>query len=438
MSKLRVVKPLDNNMVKYINSLPDGTTIEFDNTKGQNKEYFKIIKNTITIRIIGGLNEVEKPKFNTQEYYDRTLYKPSEVFKIIDKMEQIESKINPSWNDLEKAMYIYKTMCEGMKYDHIDVPYKGRDLNRNLLGFLTGKSVCAGFAMMYKEMLDRQGIRCLYQNKQHGHSWNLVEIDGKLVPVDLTWDNTLNEKDNNRCDFAYFGRNKDFFKNPNHQVSGEKVHQTDYLTDNEVINAYKKITKKTGIHSKMNSYKDRYGKITYYLTINEGKYKRSIFVCGNKIQTAVYDNTMTVEEILSYGLYKYDKEHFEFSKNRDEIQHLRNHNKCISKYKRDDGSEFLLITSGKIVNNLIGHKYIEINKEKDGTYLDGETLNSDKNLVQEPDTMRKGIANILLSKSRIIDKINRFNGYVGYPGMENGRFVKFYNEEVERQMGINR
>ena len=189
MSKLRVVKPLDNNMVKYINSLPDGTTIEFDNTKGQNKEYFKNIKNTITIRIIGGLNEVEKPKFNTQEYYDRTLYKPSEVYRIIDKMEQIESKINPSWNDLEKAMYIYKTMCEGMKYDHIDVPYKGRDLNRNLLGFLTGKSVCAGFAMMYKEMLDRQGIRCLYQNKQHGHSWNLVEIDGKLVPVDLTWDN---------------------------------------------------------------------------------------------------------------------------------------------------------------------------------------------------------------------------------------------------------
>ena len=202
-----------------------------------------IIKSTITIRIIGGLDEKEKPKFDSQQYYDRTLYRPSEVYRIIEKMEQIENKINPSWNDLEKAMFIYKTMCEGMKYDHIDIPYKGRDLNRNLLGFLTGKSVCAGFAMMFKEMMDRQGIRCLYQNRQHGHAWNLLEINGKLVPIDLTWDNTLNENQNNRCDFKYFGRDKNFFNNPNHQVTGEKIHQASFLTDNEVLNANRNITK---------------------------------------------------------------------------------------------------------------------------------------------------------------------------------------------------
>ena len=438
MNKIRVVKPLDNTMVAYINSLPDGTTIEFVNTRNQKKEYFRNIKSTITIRIIGGLDEKEKPKFDSQQYYDRTLYRPSEVYRIIEKMEQIENKINPSWNDLEKAMFIYKTMCEGMKYDHIDIPYKGRDLNRNLLGFLTGKSVCAGFAMMFKEMMDRQGIRCLYQNRQHGHAWNLLEINGKLVPIDLTWDNTLNENQNNRCDFKYFGRDKNFFNNPNHQVTGEKIHQASFLTDNEVLNANRNITKKTSIHSKMNSYKDRYGKETYYQTISEGKYKRCILICDDKIQTAVFDDTMTVEEIISYGLYKYDKEHFEFSKNRQEIPNLRKHNDCISKFERKDGSSFLLISSGQIKDNVITHKYIDISKEKDGMCLNGCNITSDHNLIHEPIEMREGIANTLLSKKRVEEKIHKFNGYVGYPGMENNRFVKYYNEQIEQQMGINR
>ena len=69
--------------VEFINSLPDETIVVFKNTVGIDKEAIKMIKPTIKIRIIGGLDEKEKPKYDSKKYFERTIYSPIEVYKII-------------------------------------------------------------------------------------------------------------------------------------------------------------------------------------------------------------------------------------------------------------------------------------------------------------------------------------------------------------------
>ena len=104
-------------------------------------------------------------------------------------------------------------------------------------------------------------------------------------------------------------------------------------------------------------------------------------------------------------------------------------------FKRNDGSEFFLQSDGKDPSGVINHKYISIENHK----MNGYTILSDDNLTNTPPAYDQGIANILLSKNRLQEKVQKFNGYVGYIGIENGRFVKYANIPVEERIsGIKR
>lgn len=71
---------------------------------------------------------------------------------------------------------------------------KSSDEIRSLRGLITKQTVCAGYSLMFKEMMDRLNIPCQYVEGRTengtGHAWNLVTIDGKLYPVDVTFDNS--------------------------------------------------------------------------------------------------------------------------------------------------------------------------------------------------------------------------------------------------------
>lgn len=421
---------LSYNDIDYINSLPDGSTIVFRNTVGIDKEAMRYIKPNIIVRIIGGLDEVEKPKFNTQKYYNRTLYKPMEVYKIIEKMETIEKAFKPDWNDLDKAMYIYQTMCENMDYDHIDMPINGRDYNRNLLGFLRGQSVCAGFSMMYKEMLERQGIRCIYQNKQHGHAWNLIEINGRLIPVDLTFDIGYKEG-NGKCNFAFFGRNENFFKDPNHIATDEKLYSTSLLTDAEFNASYEKVVEKRNVEKQAQSYVNARGEEVFYHIIPEGKYRRCILYCNGIIKSVVFDDTVREETAIHYDYFAMDSDLFVFSRDSERKQEMNGLNDNCIVYYRDDGTSFMVRATGRINRNLTAHDYISFN-DLDANKISINKIVSEDNLARVPSGLREGIANILLSRRRVYEKTRRFKGYVGYLGMEKGRYQKYYNPDNEK------
>ena len=61
-----------------------------------------------------------------------------------------------------------------------------------------GKGVCQAYAGLFIKFTNQIGINSTYvtgssknpsnDNKQEGHAWNKVEIDGKWYNIDLTWD----------------------------------------------------------------------------------------------------------------------------------------------------------------------------------------------------------------------------------------------------------
>ena len=221
--------------------------VEIENTKGQNKDLFKRFNNNITISILGGLNYEKKDKYNESIYRERTFYKPRQVYSIIKRFEEIEANLDQSWSQLEKVMYIYKVLVENLSYNYNIQSYKNKEINRNLLVIETRVGVCSGFSMVFKELMDRVGITCEYQNKDNHHSFNVIEIDDKYIPLDITQDicEKENEKDG-KCHFKYFGTKQDFYNDEVHSLYGdndEKMYEITVIPEEVLRESYQNILK---------------------------------------------------------------------------------------------------------------------------------------------------------------------------------------------------
>lgn len=234
-------RKIDDEVIDIINKLPDLTIVELKNTKGQDASSFSKITSKVLIRVIG---PYYKDKYNSEKYFYRTLYTKEEMVKIIEEMENIEKNIDPSWNDLEKAMYVYKTLTESLTYKKEDD--KDREYTRNLLVLLNKSGVCAGFSLVFKEIMDRINVKCLYQSKKGGHAWNLILINDKYYPVDLTCD-VLNYSKTGVCEFKMFGNYENFFNEEEHKTDDEIITKANTFSAYKLADAYSKI---------MNSYKN--------------------------------------------------------------------------------------------------------------------------------------------------------------------------------------
>lgn len=203
--KLRHNQPFDINYIKSrCNSYPHyNILVEVQNTKDISSYLIRQLPSNVYIRIAGGYDE-EKVSRNrhlhysngeTGEYYENAvIYTRNETIKILEEIEKIESGIKDSWSDIQKVVYIYDKLKRQIMYDP---KYKSRSSKevRSLRGLITKQTVCAGYAIIFKELLDRQGIKCEYVegNKNRpdlgAHAWNIITINGEKYPVDLTWDN---------------------------------------------------------------------------------------------------------------------------------------------------------------------------------------------------------------------------------------------------------
>ena len=356
--------------------------IVLENTKEQSPEFLEQIsrKNCGNTKIIfsvtGGLNP-KKEKFNNEHYQKRTYYSPLELSKIIKVYQSIERGIDLSWTDDQKVMYVYQEICNMMEYSEIEV--NNRDCARNLLGLLYGKSVCSGFALIFKEALDRLNITNYYQNKQSHHSWNIAYINGAYRAFELTWDTYHKDKDG--CGFRYFNRTKDFYKNKHHDIKYEDE-ETEYnivpYTDEELIKNYKIINSK---------------KVTK-LDISPNEVKE-VSLNGRKILVKIKGN-----EVFMKGV-------------------------PCKKFARDDGSKFILVFDSKI--NDLNKLYVL--EAKGGKVFIGKIYSEEK-LTNLPPEYDSTIANGLLSSERLGRKINQFNGYVGYVGKSH---AIYYDQKKERE-----
>ncbi len=230
-NKYKVVGTLTEEDINRINSFKNRTTIILDNTVGLSSELVSKIKSDrVVFSIKGGLDYDTKEKYKDSNYVDRTFVSPSGLKKIIKYFEYNESLIDPNWNEFEKAMFLYNALVVDMEYAEgsYEIIQSYGTTERSLNGILYGKLTCAGFALVYKEMLDRVGIKNYYQNQKGVHAFNVIEIEGKKYGVDVTWDNIDKKNYNGKCGFGRFGHDPKFYTRHGHQLYKDVDVSDDY------------------------------------------------------------------------------------------------------------------------------------------------------------------------------------------------------------------
>jgi len=417
--------------VNLINS-KNNIMLIFSNTKGINKDLIRKLNNTVKISILGGLDYINKNKYKGRNYIERTIFTPTSLYKVIEYFEKIESKIRYSWTDEEKCMYVYKTLAEYLhyKYDEEDDYENKKDIVRSLDGLLYGRLVCAGFALVFKEMMDRLGIKCEYQNMQRHHSWNTVEFDGKYYGLDLTWDCSNKSKDN-ECNFYYFCNDEEFYKNKNHNLSkeAEEVKYNLSTFSNEKIKSMRNNINNGNVKTKnMEKIIDIDGNIIYFIRFSEKEdyYKYMVY----------YDNQLNIINTTSKDPSILTKKNIEYAlSNNGCIENIEDINNEYVKYYRDDSSQFFIKKTQKLQNNIYEFYYYEIfEKDNELIFRRGIVLSEMDLTINYSENIKDIIANQMLSKERIKRKINYYNGYVGFIG--NDLELYCYSDFEQNELGI--
>ncbi len=204
----------DINYINYINYIcshnPNkNILVEVANTKSLNSAILKNMSPNISFRIAGAYDKERLDIYQNQifgnenakeYYYDSVIYTKNETIKIIEEMEKIERGINKNWSDIQKVVYIYEKLKTNIMYDPKFETKSSKDI-RSLRGLITKQSVCAGYSLIFKEMMDRQNIKCDFV-RGNSHAWNIITINNKMYPIDLTWDNAKYRSGNfNSLDF---------------------------------------------------------------------------------------------------------------------------------------------------------------------------------------------------------------------------------------------
>ena len=361
---------------------PQDICLVIPNTKKQSHERLEEIANKypdIIISVTGGLDP-RKQKFNNEHYQGRTYYNSRELSKIVKFFYNMERQMDINWTYTQKAMFAYKYLYDRMEYVKDNFMPNGRDVARNLCGLLYGKATCSGFSMIYKEVLDRLGIKNIYQNVQDHHSWVLAYLDGHYRPIELTWEVNLKQPDG--ITFFGFGRLDNFYDNKHHNLTNEQEEQTYPLitfTQDEIQKNYDIITSPKNPEIDLNEL------IAKPLELN---------VSGKQYIISKTNNGCKIEG-----------------------EPKRN-------FIRKDGSVFMLIKISK-QGELYSYCYLDIKNDKVRVYK----IYSETELDKEPTHHNSIIADELLSIERIERKIKGFNGYVGKIGP---MCDILYNDSFER------
>ncbi len=145
-----------------------------------------------------------------------------------EKQAQIEAKVNSiiasmpaDADEYTRVKYAYDYIVSHTLYDG------SAEYNQNIVSvFLNGRSVCQGYSMALKYLLDRMGIMCtIVYGKAQGenHSWNMVRMDGVECFVDATWGDASyldgpEAEEEDKINYNYFGANDELLLRT-HQIS---------------------------------------------------------------------------------------------------------------------------------------------------------------------------------------------------------------------------
>lgn len=146
----------------------------------------------------------ETTKIVIDPEYTMTQEERQEKQGLIDaKAEEYLRGISSEASDYEKMKYIYDCLTTNVIYN------QNAPDNQNICSvFLTGETVCQGYAYATQYLLQKLNIPCVTVTGTalgEGHAWNLVQLDGDYYYVDTTWGSNSNQEEYaNQINYAYF------------------------------------------------------------------------------------------------------------------------------------------------------------------------------------------------------------------------------------------
>lgn len=301
-------EPFDVNYVNNICSQYPNSRIlvEVQNTKGISSSMIRQLSSNVSIRISGGYDssrinrtkEGNDLEWSQTNYNDAVIYTRNETIKLLEEIEKIENGMNKNWSDIQKLLFVYNKIKRGIMYEPKSERMSDSSV-RSLRGLISKNTVCAGYALILKEFMDRSNIKCEYVEghteldkdgkKTKAHAWNIVTIDGKKYPIDVTWDNTRFRSGKSKT-FDWFASDVSYFSKCHLQSLGEETQDYEHTLSTIDPQIIKKLSLQMGFERALD-----YSTTTYYGTRKDGSRYIVAQIGDNTINNVTYYRYYYVE-----------------------------------------------------------------------------------------------------------------------------------------------
>lgn len=159
---------------------------------------------------------------------------PARISTFNQKAEVFLAGVDMSWNDVTKARYLHDMLAQYVEYDtkYETITNTDYELYRTQMRIYTSygaivdnNAVCEGYAMAYKYLLSRVGVKAYYvQSVVKRHAWNIIQTNGNFYHVDITHDDPT---------YDNLGRvnHNNFFKSDNWFNNDGDAEHTSWITN---------------------------------------------------------------------------------------------------------------------------------------------------------------------------------------------------------------
>lgn len=133
------------------------------------------------------------------------------------KIQEIVDEANKYNLDSDKIQFVHDKLIEMGTYTQYSDKEK-REYQSIVSIFESGRTVCGGFSYSFKLLMDRIGIESIGAQfisddpKVESHIWNLVKVGDTWLNIDVTYDNSLDERGEYKYTY-YLKDNNTFYTN---------------------------------------------------------------------------------------------------------------------------------------------------------------------------------------------------------------------------------
>ena len=187
-------------------------------------------------------------------------------------------------SDMDKALAVYDLTAVNCEYDESASPFKSY-FPYTAYGCLVGhKAVCQGYALAYKDLMNRLGVDCVYvTSDEMNHGWNMVKIDSQWYHADVTFDDATNKTLGHLQHNFFLKSDKAISSGANAHTGWESPYQaTSVKYDSAFWNSYDNTASIVPIDGS-------YYKYSYYINGEGGALKRYDMSLGYYLESVPLD-----------------------------------------------------------------------------------------------------------------------------------------------------